>query len=878
MQDKSSEKIQKHNLANGMTVLVRPSHLIPKVSLQLWYNVGSKDEKSGEKGLAHLIEHMIFKGTEKLSESDINDITHKLSGVCNAFTSYDYTGYLFDFPTQNWRVALPIMADCMRNCTFNEQFLNSELKAVIQELKLYNDNYPSKLFETMLASIFPDHPYHHPIIGYKQDLWSLRRDALVQFYKKHYVPNNATLVVVGDVNTEEVFSLAEQHFAKIEPDTTYKKDEYYINADIVAYSSTLYRDVQQPLVLLAWKIPGSKEKMDYAIDVLAWLLSGKGSRLHEKLVDDLQLVTEMEAFSYDLFDCGIFCIEFQPKKQKDIERIIDLINQELASLMVDGLTDDQMLRAQKKSEADFISLLESNQKQAYIIGKLFLSTGDENSLFTYLEHDLQKLKASVLTLLQNYFRSTLLHKGTLLPLPESEKNSWVLVQERSDQEDARILAGRTRTIPVQPAVAAKKVLPAMPETFDYPKSEKFMLDNGLKVLHYDNKNVPKIELVLELKAKHYYDPQELLGLSSFMSELLLEGTKNYTGTQLAQEIESYGMTIDVAPGYITLGTLTPDLEKGLALLEEIVSRSIFDEKAIEKVREVLLSDIKNYWDNPAEFSGDLVRQHIYRGHPYSKSRVGTAETISKITRDDIVKFYQAHVTPQGARLAVVGDLNSYDVKNLFEKTLGAWHGPAVPDLEFPKLQPVEQVEIKYPINRDQVVLCFAGLSIDRAHEDYDKLLMFDQIFTGGVLGSMSSRLFQLREQTGLFYTIGGSTISHADEQPGMVYVKTIVSVDRLAEAEKAIAATIASIVDTLTEEELEQARNAIINSMVDNFETDRQMAATFLALERFKLPDDYFDTRAQDFAEITLDEVKQAVKRVLGTDKLAIFKIGRTAK
>ena len=167
--------VSKHVLDNGMTILVRPIHTVPKVSVQLWYNVGSKDEMDKERGIAHLIEHMTFKGTKKLSESDINFVTHMLSGSCNAFTSYDYTGYLFNFPTQHWKESFNIMADCMTNCSFKDYMLNSEMKAVIQELKMYRDRYERSLVDEMIGMIFADHPYHHPIIGYKQDLWSVSR-------------------------------------------------------------------------------------------------------------------------------------------------------------------------------------------------------------------------------------------------------------------------------------------------------------------------------------------------------------------------------------------------------------------------------------------------------------------------------------------------------------------------------------------------------------------------------------------------------------------------------------------------------------------------------------------------------------------------------
>ncbi len=175
-------RVLKKILPNGLVVLVHPLRHIPKVSINLWYGVGSKYEKSDERGLAHLIEHMIFKGThEKLSESDIDATTTKLSGYTNAFTSHDYTCYVFDFPSSSWKEALPLLSDCMRNCRFDSEMLNSELSAVIQELKMYRDDYFDTLLNSIAASIFYDHPYHYPVIGFKQDLWNLKRDSLVAF-------------------------------------------------------------------------------------------------------------------------------------------------------------------------------------------------------------------------------------------------------------------------------------------------------------------------------------------------------------------------------------------------------------------------------------------------------------------------------------------------------------------------------------------------------------------------------------------------------------------------------------------------------------------------------------------------------------------------
>ena len=214
----SASAVQRLELANGMTILVQEVRTVPKVSVQIWYDVGSKDELSGEKGIAHLIEHMIFKGTNTLlSESDINAIAQKLSAHTNAFTSYDYTGYMFTLPSNQWYEILPIMKDFMLNAAFDDEMLSSEMKAVIQEMKLGKDSYHRTVLESLLSMIFADHPYHYPIIGYKHDLWTVRGPDLKDFYERHYAPNNATLIVVGDVSAADVFARAKDFFGKMAP-------------------------------------------------------------------------------------------------------------------------------------------------------------------------------------------------------------------------------------------------------------------------------------------------------------------------------------------------------------------------------------------------------------------------------------------------------------------------------------------------------------------------------------------------------------------------------------------------------------------------------------------------------------------------------------
>jgi zinc protease len=871
--------VHKKVLSNGMTVLVKTVRRIPEVVIQVWYHVGSKDERSGERGLAHLIEHMIFKGTQLLSESDINTITHKLSGKTNAFTSYDYTGYLFNLPSQHWQEALPIMADCMQNVSFKEDHLNSEMKAVIQELKMNRDNYGRSALMELIAAIFPDHPYHHPVIGYKQDLWSVHARDLRAFYKKHYLPNNAVLVVVGDVNPDEVFAKAQQYFGDIKPNEDYKKEQFYYNQDIVAKSVTLYRDIKQPIGMMTFVVPGMKHKNSHIWDVISLVLgTGKASRLYRKLVDELHLATSFSAGSWSLFDYNLFFLMYEPASVENIPAIEAYIAKELEEIARCGIEEHELVRAVKKAKMDYFDMLESSQQQARDIGLYYLATGDENYAFDYLNEPIKVLQERATKLIGEYCRPSVAHTAYVLPLPESERSVWRELQRESDEEDAAILAARARTSPVEKPSYAHKVNAKDQPVFDYPKAQTLVASNALKVLYADNQITPKIDLVMEFKAKYYYDPHNKQGLSNFVAKMLSEGTKNYSAVELAHELESRGMSFSAYPGGISMSMLSSDLEKGLELLQEMLSNATFDPQEIEKVRQQLLADINQFWDDPRSFAAQLVKEHIYKGHPYHKNALGTKESIESITQEDLINFYHKAFSPYGAKLAMVGDLKGYDLAHVIEKHLAPWVGDKVEDIKFPALKSPAAHEFDYYINRDQVLLYFAGLSVARTDKDYDKLLLFDQIFGGGVLGSMHSRLFALREQSGLFYTISGSLTTQANEQPGMATVRTLVSMDRVEEAEKVIKQTINHAADKVTDQEFNEARSAIANALINNFESNAHIAQSFLFLDRYGFAPDYFDTRAQQLAKIRKEDMQQAVKNFLNTNKMIILKVGRVGK
>jgi zinc protease len=637
MKDFSPKRVEKRVLSNGLTILVYPHGSIPKVSSQIWYNVGSKNEATGERGLAHFLEHLVFKGTETMSELDLTMIAYKLSGYSNAFTSYDFTGYLFDFPKQHWQTSLDLFADCMVNCTFKQEHINSELKAVIQELKLYRDDYMTSLIEDMIAMIFADHPYHHPVIGYKQDLWSITQESLFSFYKKYYTPGNAALVILGDVSPQEAFEAAEKRFANIPRMPEPPKLSSFHSDDMLARSLTLYRDIEQPISIVAFVVPGLKDKKNDYAGPVSWIIAnGRGSRLYQKLVEEEKLVSHIEAVIEDFFDYSLLCICFYPYKQSDNERILDIIKNELDRLMRDGITEKEMQRAIKRVEIDYLALQESNQDFAYVIGETYLATGDENYMIDYPISLAQTKQEDLQNFIKEYMRPIKAHTGDVLPLSKSEQKIWLSLQEESDALDEEFLSKKVRTTPPEKVALADKVEIKPASNFKFPRAQRVEMDNGLVVLSHQNDQSKKIDLILDTKAYNAYDPYDLQGLLYFTSKMLVEGTKNYTARQLAQELESHGMALNIKPGLFIMSMHSGDFEKGLELLTEIVSNALLEESAMEDVRARMEVDLKNYWDDPSEFIEQLARDVVYAGHPHSYNKAGTLESVFRITHQNIL--------------------------------------------------------------------------------------------------------------------------------------------------------------------------------------------------------------------------------------------------
>lgn len=873
-------KIYKHVLKNGLTVLVKPVHQIPRVEAHLWYNVGSKDEAHGERGMAHLIEHMLFKGTKNLSESDINLICQKISADANAFTSQDYTCYTFRIPNHTWKIALEILADCMQNATFDSQMLSSELKAVIEELRLYKDDFQGCVLEKMLATLFPEHPYHNPIIGSKFDLCSLDRDKLYAFYKKHYHPANAVLVITGDVTVEEAFQTAELNFGHIPSPTDYKKETFYFQDDIATQATTLYRPVTSPWYCYVYRIPGLQAGQNHLIDIASLILaSGKSSRLYQRLVNKEQVAVDVDCSVYDFFEKGLMCIGIWPTPDQSVEEIEAILADELEKVTENLVYDWEFLAAKKRTQVDFTSLLESVEKQAFVIGNAYVATQDEDFVERYLTAIDKTTKKELQRFFKDHFSITQQNKGYLLPITPEDLPKLVKIQTDSEKLEQVILERHERQSLVEPGRLVHQVNPVAVPTFSYPKPKTMMLENGLEVIYHHNPLVPQVVTLLSFKANHLYEPTEHSGAFGFLLRAMSDRTQEYDADEFAKMLETAGIHLGAGGDSIVLRCLSQDYPQALKILMQVLTTPSFDKQSIDKLRHHIMSELDELWDSPVDFIDQVVKELVYGDHPYHKNSLGNKESIQAIDKKILQALYKKFISPQGAVMVIVGDLSQVSLPELMREYLEPWEGPEIPDMAYPKIPEFTPQNIAIPLDRDQVVLGFVAPSVARTDADYNALAILDIVLTGGMVGAPTSRLFNLREQSGLFYVIGGSLIYGSREEPGMVFVKTIVASEKVEIAKKSILQAIDDVgKNGITIDEFNTAKNMLIASAVDLFESNIQMAQTFLFLKKLNLNFNLFDKQGEFLSILKIEKLNEIAQRYCNKDLMTVVQIGRIKK
>lgn len=861
-------------LPNGLKVLIKEVHAAPVVVVDMWYKVGSRNERPGLTGASHLLEHMTYKGTKAFGKDEMRALAKRNGAVDNGATFYDYTHYYTTIASDRLELPLRIEAGRMSSALIEQKELDAERVVVRSELEGRENSAGSLLYNEMMAVAFKAHPYHWPVIGWRSDVEQTTAAQLRDYYRTYYLPNNATLVIVGDVDTAMTMAMVRKHFGRIKrgpaPVQTVTPEPEQRGPRRV----TVARQGSMAFMSIMWHVPSLTHADGPALMLLEQVLgTGRLSRLYQAVVEK---EVGVGAWSSAMLqrDSGIFLVGGSAAQGKPVEPIEKVLLTEVERIKTDPPSKEELARALRQTEAALIFENDSVTQQADQLGEMETLTGDWRNLEALparlravTPDDISRVARTYLTVNNS---TTGIFQPTAKAGKENAASAGQVSAMPAGYRDAP--AAATERIPAgmrrpdgQPAVTNTKVT-----------RERFVLDNGLVLIVQENHANPTVAVHATLRAGKAYDPPGRKGLADFVVSLLDRGTTTRSATQIAEEMENAGAEINTATGWETavLRGKALSQDSGLLLrnLADLVRHPAFPDDERRKLRSLTLASLAFERDMPKSSAyRNLYRALLPEGHPYRLPSFDEEEEgVKAITREDLVAFHQAHFTPDAMILTVVGDVDANAVRAAVARDFGDWTAPKYVPLAFPAVAPAPAAKIVTTIPDKSQVDIYLGTAstLTRKAPDYYAADVMNMILGGG--GALNSRLGDVvRDRNGLAYGIYSTF--HASTQAGPWYA--VLGVNP-ANTDKAVALVKDEMIrmrdQGVTAKEVADAVAYLTGSQAIAMETNAAIAATLENAEYFGLGLDFPEKENSYYYAVTREQVNAAAKAYLHPDNLVV--------
>ena len=870
-------------LDNGLTLLTLEKHDVPIVTSTIWYHVGSADESKGQTGISHFLEHLMFKGTQTYGKGGIDSLTAAYGGHNNAGTIFDYTMYYFNFSSDRWELALEIEADRMQHCVFEPDEFEAERNVVLEELKQQKDSPWGELAIQLEAVMFPEHPYHHPVIGWQEDLEQLPRQAVIDYYNTYYVPNNATIVVVGDVETSQVIELVQQYFAHIpsHPNLPVLRSETPQQEEERRF--TLYQDTSLKRLQIGYHGATLADKDTYALDILDHILSqGKTSRLYQRLIEQERLVNFIDTYNHARKFSGVLYFFATLRSGVPIQAVEVALDEELSRLHTELVSEEEMQKARNVIAADFIFEKETASGLAHALGEYEVLHSYEY-MNTYTEGIEQVTPGDLIRVAQKYLVPQNRTVGWAIPQhPEQEQVDDIgpeaflpppatnMVFHTSAGEEN--LPGKGESGPA-PIIKAPEVFSRHSHQFPH---HRWTLENGLTVLFLEHHVLPVVSIEAFVDAGQRYETDDQAGVAVLTGQLLDEGTSSRSGFEIARAIESVGGSLEAQSHGASVQVLSKDTELAMDVLSDILLHPVFDGQQLEKKRQRILGSLEGDEDNLALVAYKLFREMVYGSHPYHRPGKGYKETLCHLTKADVVAHYSSHFSPNNTILTIVGNVESARMYDNVQRYFGGWgyrERPSQQEFTIPKAEGCVRRHIVR--DKEQVHLYLGHLGITRTNPDFYTLFLMDHIL--GLGAGFTDRVSRkLRDEQGLAYTVAANISLSAEKEPGMFMAYIGTSPGNVERSIEGFLEEMRRIRNELVlEEELELVKNYISGSYVFNFETSSQLTRYLVNVERYQLGDDFIWDFPHLIMGITIDEIQRVARQYLDPDNYYIASAGK---
>ena len=848
-------RFAKTTLSNGLDVVIKAHGGLPIVAVNLWYHVGSKNEERRRRGYAHLFEHLMFEGSEHFP-GDYFKPLQRLGAAVNGSTSSDKTNYYEDLPAAHLEIALAMESDRMACLipAITESKLRIQKDIVKNEYRQNYANRPYGMVSRLLAEALypPNHPYSWLTIGLMEDVEAATLDDLDAFFRRYYVPSNASLCLVGDLDEDHALSLAERYFGSIPGGAKALRPwtpEVALSSDI---DLQLHDHVELTRDYLVWPTCRIFEEDDAPLTLLADILTrGKSSRLYRKLVVEREVVQNVSTHQSGRELAGSFSATATLRPGRQALEARQAIEAEIATIASEGPSESELHRVKNGRLAGFFYALENIGGFGGVADRL-------NAYNTYLGDpgrittDFQRYQVVEPAMIQAAAERYLAGKPRI----------------------SLTVSGRKPTIAASPLDRAVRPVSAAAARFRLPHPSPLMLRNGVPLWVIPSRDLPIIAGTVVLGGGAGVQRSEEAGLAHLTASMMDEGTASRTSEQIAEAAETLGTSLSTSSGwdgsYVAFQCLSPHFEASLELTVDVLRNPAFPESEWKRIHGQTLTSLRAERDSADSRAYRAFLKAVFPdSHPYRMPIDGHESTVARLTASVAAQFHKAFHGPERAAIVLAGDLDPQEAARLLDDRLADWNSSEAvrPRINPPVMPDRPRILLLDRPGASQASVRLGHVGLPRLHTDFDALMVLNLILGG----QFSSRLnAKLREEKGFTYGIR----SHFDfrKAAGPFSISASLQPDKLGEALDDIRGEVLSLLDNRppTEAELHDARRSLIEGQARHFETPGELVSRFAGLFLHDLPIDHHASFAERLEAVTADALQTVGPRHIHPEAMVV--------
>jgi zinc protease len=852
-------------LDNGLTVIVHEDHKAPIVAINTWYHVGSKNERPGKTGFAHLFEHLMFGGSEHAPGRYIEGMERIGATDLNGTTNPDRTNYFENVPTSAVDFTLWMESDRMGHLlgALDQKTLDLQ-RGVVQNEKRQGENQPYGVTRQLLTqNTYPaGHPYSWTTIGEMADLDAASMTDVKDWFKTYYGPSNVVIVIAGDIDAKTAREKVTKYFGDIPAGPPVAHQEVWIAKMIGTHRQVVQDRVPQARIYKVWNIPeyGSAEA-DYLDLVSDCLSAGKSSRFYKRLVYEDQIATDAAA-TVDLREIGgQFVIRATARPDQSIAQVERELDEELARFIKSGPTPEEMQRVKAQYQANFIRGIEriggfGGKSDRLAQSEVFRGSPDAYKI------SLQRVRQATAEDLRGAAQRWL-------------SDGVYILQVDSFPDYKTATAGADRS---------KAPDTGTPPELKLPKLQRATLSNGLKVILAERHEVPLVNFTLAADAGFASDASTSPGTANLAMLVLTDGTRTRDSLKISDELESLGATLkgssNLDLSFISLSALTAKLDPSLDLFADVVLNPSYPENEVKREQKLVLAGIEREQNTPATLALRILPELLYgKEHPYGNPLTGsgTKESVAKLTREDLVSFHDSWLRPSNSTMVVVGDTTLAEVTPKLEKLFAGWKGGTAPvkNLKTVAVAPKPSVYLIDKPGALQSVIIAGVVAPPRANPKEIAIEAMNNSL-GGMFGARLN--MNLREDK--HWSYGARTVLRDARSQRPFYAVAPVQTDKTKEALVEMNKEFRGITGDhpVSADELAKIQLNETLKLPGSRETLEELEKSIVDLVQFGLPDDYYDTYAGKVKALKTSDVNAAAKKVVRPDNLTWIVVGDRAK